>query len=289
MPIDFIGIKDLQIPIQLNSKYTLPARVSIFVSLDDPQIRGVHISRMCLDIHKYFAKKSLKIVDLKQLVKQTIKNQKGLSSRGKIRVVLDWPDQKKALLSDFVGWRVYPFFVEVEYDEKTKKCKFIVGSTVTYSSTCPCSASLSREVIKQDFENYFSKQSKNKKISKEQALKWFQDESFLGATPHAQKSHAEFKLKLKESQVSKFSVLKCLNSLEKDLGTAVQTIVKREDEAEFARLNAQNLMFCEDAVRRIATNLNKRKDIEGYSVKVKHYESLHPFTVESTISKGFDE
>ena len=40
------------------------------------------------------------------------------------------------------------------------------------------------------------------------------------------------------------------------LKTPVQSAVKREDEQAFARLNGRNLMFCEDAARRIAAVLH---------------------------------
>jgi GTP cyclohydrolase I len=42
-----------------------------------------------------------------------------------------------------------------------------------------------------------------------------------------------------------------IDLVENTLKTPVQAAVKREDEREFARLNGANLMFCEDAGRRL--------------------------------------
>ena len=56
----------------------------------------------------------------------------------------------------------------------------------------------------------------------------------------------------------------------------MQTAVKREDEQAFAQLNAENLMFCEDAARRIAAVLATDARIERYDASVAHFESLHP-------------
>ena len=42
-----------------------------------------------------------------------------------------------------------------------------------------------------------------------------------------------------------------IDDVEAALGTAVQTAVKRADEQAFALANGQNLMFCEDAARRL--------------------------------------
>jgi len=62
--------------------------------------------------------------------------------------------------------------------------------------------------------------------------------------------------------------------LEQAIGTPVQTAVKRNDEQAFAKLNAENLMFCEDAARRI-TALEQSDCVENYWFKVEHQESLH--------------
>ena len=70
------------------------------------------------------------------------------------------------------------------------------------------------------------------------------------------------------------------------MGTPVQTAVKQEDEAEFARLNARNLMFCEDAARRVAFLFKNKSSVLDYFIRAQHFESLHPFTVESSVVKG---
>ena len=67
-----------------------------------------------------------------------------------------------------------------------------------------------------------------------------------------------------------------VDAVESALGTPVQTAVKREDEQAFAEANAANLMFCEDAARRVAAALACDARIERYDVAVAHFESLHP-------------
>src|SRR3546814_18432134 len=66
-----------------------------------------------------------------------------------------------------------------------------------------------------------------------------------------------------------------VDAIEAALGTPVQTAVKREDEQAFARLNAENLMFCEDAARRVAAALPADERIERFDATVPHFESLH--------------
>lgn len=67
-----------------------------------------------------------------------------------------------------------------------------------------------------------------------------------------------------------------IERLESSLQTRVQTAVKRADEQEFARKNAENLMFSEDAARRLRHTLEREENIASYELKVHHFESLHP-------------
>ena len=68
--------------------------------------------------------------------------------------------------------------------------------------------------------------------------------------------------------------------------TPVQTAVKREDEQAFARLNGQNLMFCEDAARRMQKALDEDERISDFWVRASHFESLHPHNAVAVATKG---
>ena len=78
-----------------------------------------------------------------------------------------------------------------------------------------------------------------------------------------------------------------INLLEDELKTPVQAAVKREDEQEFARLNGQNLMFCEDAARKIKTTLES-KEFSDYFLQINHYESLHAHDAVAIAVKGIE-
>ena len=120
----------------------------------------------------------------------------------------------------------------------------------TYSSTCACSASLARQL----FANAVDEQFEGDVIDKARLLEWMQSESGSVATPHAQRSYAYVKLVTDAPAWPAFDAV--IRTIESTIGTPVQTAVKRVDEQEFARLNAQNLMFCEDAARRIKRALD---------------------------------
>lgn len=284
-PIDLVGIRDLKMPVRLTSRQTASASLSVLVSLEDKETRGIHMSRLYSSLHDYLSNNIVQFSGLKKVLMTAIKSQQGSSQSGRIRMEASLPVLRKALKSSLSGWREYPFYFELNYLKKKKTFQYIAGGEVLYSSTCPCSASLSRRLIREGFAKHFSGK---KSLKKQEVLEYLSDKKFLSATPHAQKSRAFFKLQLSEKSKDSFSVLKTVSAMEKSLGTPVQTAVKREDEAEFARLNAGNLMFCEDAVRRIALLFKDKKNILDYKIRVQHYESLHPFTVESNIVKGLE-
>ena len=282
--VDLVGIRDLRMPVRLSKEVKTSAKLSLLVSLKEQWARGIHMSRLYLSLHKYFSKNIVSFSGLKKLLSEGIKSQGGISDSGRLRLSSHLPVLRKALKSSISGWREYPFYFELnDLGKKSSGFEYIVGGEILYSSTCPCSASLSLQLIKKDFEKRFKGKSQ---LEKDEVFSLLSEREFLPAVPHAQKSSLFFKLKLREDSKDSFSLLDFIDDMEKALGTPVQTAVKREDEAEFARLNSANLMFCEDSVRRASLVLKKRQEFLDYSVCARHYESLHPFTVESLIVKG---
>src|ERR1700747_1699968 len=73
-----------------------------------------------------------------------------------------------------------------------------------------------------------------------------------------------------------FPIAEIIDAIEDALQTPVQTAVKREDEQAFALLNGANLMFCEDAARRIQTALANDERVADFWIRASHMESLHP-------------
>ena len=63
---------------------------------------------------------------------------------------------------------------------------------------------------------------------------------------------------------------------------------KREDEAEFARLNGSNLLFCEDAARIAHEALDPDPKVLDFVVVCSHHESLHKHDAVSVIYKGIE-
>ena len=280
--IDRVGIEDLEIPIKVGDSsqvVQLPSRVTAMVSLDDENMRGIHMSRIYLALHDFLGTRTLNLNTLKDLLHHLVGSQKGISKKAYLKFDWKWPVKRKALKSDSLeGWRCYPVFYEGSLSGDEKKENLIMGLQVTYSSTCPCSASLARALIQNKFQEDFS----SSHLDREKVTRWLGKEESISATPHAQKSLAFIKLKVKEE---KQQLMELIDEVESVLGTPVQTAVKKADEQEFAKLNSENLMFSEDAARRIKDLLNQKSWVEDFYIHVKHFESLHPFEVACHITK----
>ena len=112
---------------------------------------------------------------------------------------------------------------------------------------------------------------------------WLASPRGLAATPHAQRSRADVRVELRHA-FDELPLGHLIDELERGLATPVQTAVKREDEQAFARLNAENLMFCEDAARRVAAVLSTDPRVERFEATVSHFESLHAHDAVATVT-----
>jgi GTP cyclohydrolase I len=125
-------------------------------------------------------------------------------------------------------------------------------------------------LIQQQFVDDFA----NKPLQHADVLTWLGSTKGIVATPHSQRSTAKLRLRL-DDYLDDLPLIAIINDAEAALGTAVQTAVKRADEQAFALANGQNLMFCEDAARRLNLALKRSPGINAFHIQVVHAESLH--------------
>ena len=155
---------------------------------------------------------------------------------------------------------------------------------MNYSSTCPCSAALARQLIQEQFESDFGA---NGSVKASEIKAWLGTEQGIIATPHSQRSVARLRVQLKDD-LAEFPITALVDAVEDCLKTPVQTAVKREDEQEFARLNGANLMFCEDSGRRLKAAFSADPRLVDFWVRVEHRESLHAHDAVSIVTKGVE-
>ena len=101
-------------------------------------------------------------------------------------------------MSSFEAYRFYPIKIISSY-EADKEMNLEYEIDILYSSTCPCSASLSNQVIRDDF---LKKLNPVGKFSYEDVKGIVERHDFLTATPHAQRSLAKVQFQFRENQLN---------------------------------------------------------------------------------------
>lgn len=283
--LDWVGMNEIEMPIRIempgsDAAIQCPARVSAFVNLEREESRGIHMSRLYLHLSRALAEHSVTPMALHHLLRDFLESHKDLSTRAMVRIDFEYQVLRPALASDNSGWRSYPFSIIASLEGR--RLELEVAFQVTYSSTCPCSAALARQLIQQQFETDFQN---GEALDRAKVLEWLGSEQGIVATPHSQRSSADVRVQL-ETGFEAFPFIDLVDCIEGALKTPVQTAVKREDEQEFARLNGQNLMFCEDAGRRVQHALNGHDRIVDFWARCRHFESLHPHNAVSIVTKG---
>ena len=282
--LDRVGMSNIELPLMVQTDNCPAQQVSasaeIFVNLGDPQAKGIHMSRLYLQLDQLSIESELTLETLTTLLNGFIESHNDLSSEAFIKIEFDYNLRRKSLISEKRGWKAYPVVIIGRLIDGKFDCELQVD--VPYSSTCPCSAALARQLIQEAFSKKYELQTN---IAKEDILTWLGSTRGIVATPHSQRSVAQVKVKLEKS-ADNFPIIALIDLIETTLKTPVQAAVKREDEQEFARLNGQNLMFCEDAARQLQHSLNQQKQFDDFWLRVNHYESLHAHDAVSVTTKG---
>lgn len=285
--LDRVGMGNIEMPVLVAAKdeaeRVVSAHIDAFVNLNEPKAKGIHMSRLYLLLDDLASNNCLNYQSLVTLLNEFISSHEDLSDTAFVKFSFDYPIRREALISGKKGWRVYP----VTITGKLEKGVFDIelGIDIAYSSTCPCSAALARQLIQQSFSDKFATQTE---VSKEDMHQWLGTTEGIVATPHSQRSIAEIKVKL-NTLVNTFPLTDIVDTVEAALQTPVQAAVKREDEQEFARLNGQNLMFCEDAARRVQHAMNLIEGYDDFWVKINHLESLHAHDAVAITTKGIKD
>ncbi|MBF7687017.1 GTP cyclohydrolase FolE2 [Acinetobacter rathckeae] len=260
-PINWVGMENIALPLQLNNK-TILSTADIHINVPKENTKGIHMSRVFLQLQKLTDINANTIeTQLRQIIAT---HQADNTNQARLTLHFKLPIQQYALKTPQIsGWKYYPITIQAQLNAEELILCYTVD--IEYSSTCPCSAALSRQIIKDQLIHDFTNADQ---INKSEIADWITQHASL-ATPHSQRSTAQVSITSKVD----IDVYQLIQTIENTLQTATQTAVKRADEQAFAQRNGQNLMFVEDAARRIGHVLKNKYSL--WHTKVTHYESLH--------------
>ena len=284
--LNWVGMSGIEVPVFMingrDEKIQMVSKVQAYVNLQDPESKGIHMSRLYITVDKKLGMGLLSPKLLHDVITDFVESQEGLSDSAYLECRLEFYERRNSLISDNTGWKSYPFRVITSLKQGVVSTE--LSLEIPYSSTCPCSAALARQLIQKGFKQQFSETGE---VDAEQVHEWLGTVEGISATPHSQRSVAQVRVKLDET-MNELPISRLLDEIEDALQTPVQAAVKREDEQEFARLNAANLMFCEDAARRIHAKLDQDQSLQDFWVRVNHMESLHPHDAVAIVTKGVE-
>ena len=281
--LDWVGMSDIHQPLLVrDGEHTkhVQTRVQIYVDLGDEHAKGIHMSRLYLILDEHSETRPLTAAGLKLLLRSVLESHRELSTRAFVQFDFDYYLRRQALISDNSGWNSYPVSIKGTLMDGEITLEVSIG--IQYSSTCPCSAALARQLIQNQFDDDFGTTGN---ASVRDVRAWLGTEQGIVATPHSQRSDARILVRLRDG-LEDFPITDIIDQVEATLQTPVQTAVKREDEQEFARLNGQNLMFIEDAGRKLKDKLSEEQSITDFWVRLEHHESLHAHDAVGVFTKG---
>lgn len=283
--LNWVGMNRIALPITVKDSDLGESRVNAFVqtyvNLCKPEVKGIHMSRLYLLLSEFSDNQVLSAANLREFLSHMLDSHEDISDQASLNFEFDYVIKRKALKSQFSGWKDYP--TEIKATLKDGKVDLELGIHVPYSSTCPCSAALARQLIQEAFHADFQDKES---ITPAEVESWLRSDKGTFATPHSQRSIAKVWVKLSDN-AQDFPINDVIEVIEGALKTPVQTAVKREDEQEFARLNGHNLMFCEDAARRVKNALDQNEHIfTDFWLRIEHLESLHAHDAVAIATKG---
>ena len=144
-PLDWVGMERIAVPVRIHdtdgATVQVAAEVDVAVDLKDSDARGIHMSRLYLQLQQAFASEAITPPGLRRVLQDFVESQKGLSTRARLHIRYEHLLQRPALASGHLGWKRYP--VEIEADLADGHLQLALTGAVEYSSTCPASAALS--------------------------------------------------------------------------------------------------------------------------------------------------
>ena len=290
--IQKVGVSGVDLPIDFirrdGTVQTLHASVSLYGSLDSPDVKGLNLSRFPIVMHAELAS-HVSITGVKNILSKLQAKQGSENIYCKMKFKYPWtqealrtrkqlPDVKPDgsawsesdpevfMIDDGKVWShekaVGHIFYDCILEGQLRKGEYVFFLTVQYvfSSTCPCSFTLAQDAIQKRGQ---------------------------AANGHSQRSTAQITVQFNPDRPVYIEDIVEMARIQVPTETVV--ICRRIDEAAFAELNGSNLNFVEDTSRLFYEGLDAMFDagkIQDFRVVTDHLESLHNWNATAIICKN---
>ncbi|MGH8036016.1 MAG: GTP cyclohydrolase, FolE2/MptA family, partial [Lysobacterales bacterium] len=90
----WVGMNEIEMPVRIEDDaggvIQSTALITAYVNLKDPDVRGIHMSRLYLQLDQVFTQRPLNPCTLRQLLRSFLESHEGLSDRALVRVDFDY-------------------------------------------------------------------------------------------------------------------------------------------------------------------------------------------------------
>jgi GTP cyclohydrolase I len=152
------------------------------------------MSRLYLLLAEFAKEQGVTIGSLNVFLREKLQSHEDISDHTCLQIEFDYLVNQPALKSEYSGWKDYPVSLKAQLNGSDVDIELSVR--VPYSSTCPCSAALSRQLMQQAFLADFEGQET---IDRSTVEGWLRSDRGSVATPHSQRSYANVLVKLDTS------------------------------------------------------------------------------------------
>ena len=246
MPIDCVGVRNLQLPLSVSRREGAPqhtvATVELGVELP-ADFKGTHMSRFVEALEDW--NEDLSYTSMKRLLEDILHR---LQAR-KARIVFDFPFfiRRVSPVSAASGLQGYACRLtgELAAEGGRGKPEFLLEISAPVMTVCPCSKAISDE----------------------------------GA--HSQRADVRIALRLKGfNWLEEF-----IEIAERAASSPTYPLLKREDEKYVTEQAFANPRFVEDVVRNVAGSLTEHPQVVWFRVEVESYESIHAHNAYARIER----
>lgn len=240
IPIQKVGVKDVEIPLRIERKTqdnkpeleTVYAKAKMSVSLPC-EYKGTHMSRF-IEILNESQKEALLSTDIEKVLAKMKKRLDATSAY--LKFSFKYFIKKHAPVSKLESLMCYDCAFEGEMDEDNN-FKFYLITHVPITTLCPCSKEIS------DFG--------------------------------AHNQRAILKIKISYDNDKHIWLEDLIQMAQECASCEIYPLLKREDEKFVTESAYKNPKFVEDVIRDIVSKLNENEIINFYEVEMEAFESIH--------------
>ena len=118
--LSWVGMSKIALPLKIvDSKLgeaSIDARVQTFVNLVNPQVKGIHMSRLYLLLAEFAREQTLTIETLQSFLRDKLASHQDISDQAAVEFSFDYVINQPALKSEYNGWKEYPTTIKAIFD-----------------------------------------------------------------------------------------------------------------------------------------------------------------------------